>query len=278
MTETLGRGLSALIPAARKGKGTDTVRELAPDAIDANPFQPRTDFDAKELEELKKSIAEHGILQPLVITPSKVKNRYELIAGERRLTAAKALRMKRVPVVIRAANRQQKLELALIENIQRADLNPIERALGYRKLIDEFSLTQEQVAKRVGKSRESVANGLRLLTLPDEYQQAIRAGRITEGHAKVLLSLRDEQKRREVFREMLKGLTVAESTKAVKSMHKKLHAARRSAKSTAMSDYEDRLRAALGTKVELSGTEQSGEIRIHYYSEEELRSLTDQLS
>ncbi|MFA6511614.1 MAG: ParB/RepB/Spo0J family partition protein [Patescibacteria group bacterium] len=276
MAEALGRGLSSLIPqAARKHeRDNEPVHELDPAVIDANPFQPRTHFDEKQLGELAASIKEHGILQSLVVMPEK-NGRYALIAGERRLTAAKQVGLSKVPVIIRDSNAQEQLELALIENIQRTDLGPLERAHAYQRLIDEFSLTQVQAAERVGKSREVVANTLRFLNLPANMQDALATEKISEGHAKVLLSIKDVAKQDKVFREMLKGMTVAESTQAAKGGATKKGTLKRNA---AMGAYEEQLRNALGTKVEIVGDKTKGEIKVQYYSEEELRSLMDQLT
>jgi ParB family chromosome partitioning protein len=287
MQTGLGRGLASLIPQARrKNNGTsspaprpgEAPQEVSPDRITVNPYQPRGPIDPEGLAELQSSIREHGILQPLVVTPTEQEGQYELIAGERRLTAARALGLKAVPVVVRDATKQQKLELALIENIQRTDLNPVERAQGYRRLIEEFSLTQEQIAERVGKARESVANTLRILHLEPEMQDALRAGKLTEGHAKVLLSVRDAAMRQKLFREMLKGMTVAEGARAARAGSGKAKQASSALKSPLLADEEDRVRTKLGTKVEINGDETRGEIRIRYFSSEERRNLIDELS
>ena len=200
---SLGRGLSSLIPpkgvsisatqeAGSKDSG-ERISEVSVDQIKANPHQPRQQFDRESLEDLINSIKVHGILQPLVVV--KVQGGYELIAGERRLRAAKTLELSRVPVVVRTASEQEKLELALVENVQRQNLNPIEKASGYQLLVDEFSLTQEEVSKKVGQSRAAVANTLRLLSLPATIQNAISEGELTEGHAKVLLSVSSDRDR-----------------------------------------------------------------------------------
>lgn len=279
MPSALGRGLSSLIPNAdRTQRGANgSMQDVPPAAIAANPYQPRTQIDVRALDELTQSIREHGILQPLVVSPGKEPGRYELIAGERRLTAAKALRLPTVPVVIRDANAQHKLELALIENIQRTDLNPVERSMAYQRLIDEFSLTQAEVAQRVGMSREAVANTLRLLHLPQEMRDALGSGRITEGHAKVLLSMRDRSQQEKLFQAMLKGMTVAAGTReARKSASARTR--KRQKSSATLDEYADRLREALGTKVLIEGTEHSGTIRIEYFAEEELRNLIKEIT
>lgn len=242
--------------------------------IQSNPHQPRQAFEHAGLEDLINSIKEHGILQPLVVT-RLVNGRYELIAGERRLRAAKVLGLAEVPVVVREASNQQKLELALVENVQRKDLNPIERAVGYQKLSDEFGMTQEQISKKVGQSRSSVANTLRLLSLSEPIRQALREGRLTEGHGKVLLSMPDEKKQLEMAKKiLLHNLTV-------RQVESQVGPSRRSRKSQTgdpeFSEYERAITEALGTKVVLTGKRGGGKITIEFYSEEELEGIVNKI-
>ncbi len=275
----LGRGLGSLIPS----KSTIGIeRVMPPEAgrvvldiplakIRANPRQPRKDFGAGDLEDLIQSIKEHGLIQPLIVT--KQGDFFELIAGERRLRAARALGFSTVPAIVREANEQQKLELAIIENIQRADLNPYEEALAYRALIDEFSLTQEMVATRIGKSRSAVANILRLLDLPDEMLRALREGKITKSHARTLLGEVDQAKRRQLFLHMLEGgITVREAEETVYAPRARL------SKDPNLAAHEKRLREALGTKVNIHRTGNRGRIVIEFYSDEELLNLLHQLT
>lgn len=227
----LGRGLGALLPVTDVGRQTSDIRtselgmsavphsaqrtidetpgldrllQVPPSSIVANPRQPRHHFVEEDLADLKASILEHGIMQPLVVT-RRADGEYELIAGERRLRSAKAVGLKTVPVIVREANDQQKLELALIENIQRADLNAVEEARAYRQLMEDFGLTQEDVAGRVGKSRSQIANTVRLLELPPDMLTAVIEGKITKSHARTLLSESNEGRRLALFERMIGG-------------------------------------------------------------------------
>ncbi len=276
----LGRGLSALIPPTVTATATDPeiieaassgVLEISPDQIVANPHQPRKVFAPTHLEDLLTSIKEHGILQPLVVTRLD-DGGYELIAGERRLRASKMLGLAKVPVVVRSATGQQKLELALIENIQRADLNAVEEAQAFNALIDQFSLKQEDVAKRVGKSRSHVTNTLRLLELEEEILHALSSGKISRSHARTLLAELDEAKRMQLFNEMLAGgVTVRQAEARAGSSSKKR------AVDPNVAAIEAELREALGTKVQVQMKGSRGKISIHFYSKEELKALRDSL-
>jgi len=277
----LGKGLGSLIPQKQTitqqvipESGRDPL-EVSVDDIIENPHQPRTHFSPSDLEDLMNSIQEHGIIQPLIVT--KAKNGYELVAGERRLRSARTLGMKKVPVVVRDATEQEKLEIALIENIQRQDLNAIEEALAYRALIDEFNLRQEDVAKRVGKSRSAVANILRLLDLPESMLRTLKEGKITKSHARTLLAEKDPAKQKKLFEQMLGGgVTVREAEARVSNV--KSHARRSSAKDPNILAHEKRLREILGTKVSITEKKGKGTITIEYYSKEELLELLDRLS
>jgi ParB family chromosome partitioning protein len=278
----LGRGLGSLIPGVKPSYTEQALPHLRQEilqvnvkSIHPNPRQPRHHFSPGELEDLIASIKEHGILQPLIVT--KDGEGYELVAGERRLRAARTLGLEQVPAIVREATEQQKLELALIENIQRQDLNAVEEAYAYRALIDEFQLTQEEVAKRVGKNRSTVANILRLLDLPEEILQAVRDGRITKSHARTLLAEEDPQARDHVFRLMLTGpMTVREVEERTKPQEKKN--AGRFLKDPNILAHEERLRELLGTKVEIFEKRGHGKVAIHFYSREELFELLDKLS
>jgi ParB family chromosome partitioning protein len=271
----LGRGLSSLIPSKHETPGApgEKVIDIPVGDITPNPHQPRTEFVDGEINDLVESIREHGILQPLIVTEGK--GGYQLIAGERRLRAAKRLGLKKVPAIVRRASEQQKLELAIVENVQRQDLNPIERAFGFKKLIDEFQLRQEDVAKKVGQKRSSVANTLRLLTLPDDIIEYLSQGRITEGHAKVLLSLDSDDLRRQMLKKiLLHNLSVRETEAAIGGSKKKKPARR----DEEIAKLEDRLQKALATKVSISGKRSFGRIVIEYYSEDELHDLMGKLT
>ncbi|MFH1253403.1 MAG: ParB/RepB/Spo0J family partition protein [Candidatus Uhrbacteria bacterium] len=276
----LGRGLGSLIPTKKVSEvvtsvvGHQEVLEIPINDIIPNPHQPRHHFAAVDLDDLVGSIKEHGILQPLVV--SKNNGQYELIAGERRWRAAKLLGLKTVPAIVRDASKQQKLEWALIENLQRADLNPLEEALAYRALIDEFNLTQEAAALRVGKSRPVVANTMRLLELPEEIQNALQEGKITKSHARTLLAETDVKKQRELFLAMLTGqVTVRSAEKAVSHHRPGLSSKRLDPNLVA---HEKKLQEILGTKAEIKERGGKGTITLHFYSKDDLLDLLGRLS
>jgi ParB family chromosome partitioning protein len=242
-------------------------------SIVPNPHQPRIRFDEEKLRELANSIQEHGILQPLVVTPLP-EGRYELIAGERRLQAAKLAGLVTVPVLVRDAEENEKLELAIIENVQRHDLDPIEEAKAYARLMDEFGLTQEGTAKKMGKSRSAVANLLRLLTLPVEIQRAISEDKITEGHAKALLSIENPEKQRALFEMIVKtGMTVRETESKAREVSVRPHVRRIASLSPELAEKADRLSSALGTKVAVKPAGKGGRIVVEYYSDEEFEHI-----
>jgi len=252
-----------------------SVQDIGINLIVPNPHQPRISFDAEKLQELANSIKEHGIIQPIVVT--KNGNQYEIIAGERRFQASKLAGLTTIPVIVREANEQQKLELAIIENVQRHNLNPIEEAKSYRKLEDDFDMNQEEVALKVGKSRSAVANKTRLLNLPVEVQKAIISEKITEGHAKAILALENPEKQRALFEMILKNnLTVRQTEEKTKEISVQTH------KRVIHLDPEtkeviDKLTGALGTKVKISKSGQGGRILIDFYSNEELNNIVSKI-
>jgi len=266
----LGRGLDALIPGGSDEPQTNT-NEVAIGLIDVNPHQPRTIFNEDDIAELATSIKKHGVLQPLVVTPKD--DHYELIAGERRLRASKIAGLQKIPVILRDAEEHQKLEIAIIENVHRSDLNPIDEAISYRKLIEEFNYTQDQVAESTGKSRASIANKIRLLALPTEMKRALKEGKITEGHGKALLSVSDPKKRESLFHAIItEGLNVRE----VESESKKSTAKVSNPKGEsdlALKQLADDLRTFLGTKVNIKSSKRGGKIEIDYFSAEELNRI-----
>lgn len=271
----LGKGLGALIPRKHKsGEVTNDIARLPLEQIRVNPRQPRSHFHTEALAELVASIREHGILQPLVVMPKG--EGYELIAGERRFQSAKKLGFKTVPVVIRNATEQQQLELALVENLQRKNLNPLEEAVAFDKLMDEFHLTQAEIAERVGKSRSHIANILRILTLPEPVKRAILDERITEGHAKALLSLPTERDQVQLLQRMLAtGMSVRTGEAIARG--------RKPGKKRATGDpewrsLEEDLQRALGTKVQVRKEGGRGTITIEFYSREELEALIERLT
>lgn len=282
MAQSLGRGLGSLIPKKNFKiddseenvllNDEDKIIHISPSLIEANPYQPRNLFTESALKELIDSIAEHGIFQPLIVTRSGAN--FQLIAGERRLRAAIELNLKTVPVIVRKADEQKKLELALLENLQREDLSPIENALAFKKLIDEFNLTQEEVAKKVGKARSSLSNTLRLLSLPKIIQEALLNKQISEAHAKQLLSINDEAVQINIFKKILRhNLSVNQTSSELGRINKK-------EKGTHKSNLIDQKKAKqfeelLGTKVEIRRINKGGKIIIDFYSDEELNGIID---
>ena len=287
---SLGRGLGALIPQSTGGAG---LLEVDVDRIAPNPWQPRLEIDETSLSELVQSIREHGVLQPLIVTLAD-NNTYALVAGERRWRAARAAGLLTVPVVVKETSPRQRLEIALVENIQRQDLSPLETAQAYRQLIDEHDLTQEAVAERVGKSRASVANVLRLLQLPPAARDALARGQISEGHARAFLSCATPELAAILLDSIIdNGLSVRQA----EELARRLNAAESSVESDADADsatdaeqttekvrvvrqlppdaaaIEDRFRQALGTKVQLYKSRKGGRLVIHFFSDDELTGL-----
>ena len=250
------------------------ILEVDIDKIIANHLQPRKQFRDIKLEELRDSIKEHGMIQPLVGT--KTDDGYELIAGGRRLRASKLAGLKKVPLIVREASEQQKLELALIENVQRENLNAIDLAESYQQLMNEFNLTQEEVAKRVGKARSSIANTIRMLQLPEEIKLALIDRKLTEGHAKYLIGLDSEVKQLALFRKILhQGMSVSDTNHEVRRMGGTKNA-------KIKINYEDKdkeflLREYFGAKVEIKRKGEGGEIVMHFFSEDELNEILQKL-
>ncbi|GAB4438027.1 MAG: ParB/RepB/Spo0J family partition protein [Anaerolineae bacterium] len=276
----LGKGLGALIPSSMPPGGDDSptgVVELAVGQISPNPHQPRQVMNPDELQELAASIAEHGLIQPLVVTRGE--DGYQLIAGERRWRASQIAGLTHVPVVVKETTPQQMLELAIVENIQRADLNPLEEAQAFAHLMEEFGLTQEAVAERVGKSRTAVANTLRLLNLPDDLKSALAEGKISEGHARALLSLKKQRDQLATLETVVaKGLNVRQTETLVRQLLTGDTKTR--AKRPPLTPHDKtmlaRFESQLGTRVELNRSEdESGKLTIHFYSQEELQAIWD---
>ncbi|MFZ6014917.1 MAG: ParB/RepB/Spo0J family partition protein [Patescibacteria group bacterium] len=291
----LGRGLGALIPQKTnpvlksditEGYLSDThedtqeqggfarIYQIPIEKIVPNSKQPRLHFDHAGLEDLVASIKEHGILQPLIVVKES-ENRYELIAGERRLRAAKIAEFQTVPAIIRDANEQEKLELAIIENVQRRDLNPIEEARAYIQLKDEFGLTQEQIGERVGKSRPQVANIIRLLELEPEIQEALAMGKISQSNGRTLLAITDRQERKNLFNNMLAGNFTVRQAEA------KIPAVRRRPKviDPNLLELEAKLRVYFGGRVSVKRRPQGdGEIRVEFNSDEDLQRILDKIT
>lgn len=265
----LGRGLGALIPSGTTTQGG--LLEIDLDRITPNPRQPRTAMDEAALAELADSIREHGILQPLIVTHAG--SGYTLVAGERRWRAARAAGLRTVPALVKDTTPRQLLELALVENIQRQELNPLEEASAYKQLVEEHSLKQDEVAHRVGKSRSAVANSLRLLKLPPEAKLALAEGRITEGHARGILALPTLEQQLKLLAAILAGnFTVRQSEEAARRGSRKQNPLD-SIKAAEIAEVEERLRELLRTKVELHRGKKGGRLVIHFYSDEELEGI-----
>ncbi|HHT01661.1 MAG TPA: ParB/RepB/Spo0J family partition protein [Firmicutes bacterium] len=270
----LGRGLQALLPD--DGIEPGALGEIELDLISPNPAQPRQWFDPQALEELAQSIREHGVIQPVIV--QRQGDRYELVAGERRWRAAQMAGLQRIPAVVRDLAPAELVELALIENLQREDLNPIEQAEACQRLLDEFGLTHEQLSKRLGKSRPQITNVLRLLGLSAEIKQAIAAGKISMGHAKILLSVDDPAQRAALGQRIVaEGLSVRETEKAARQLQKKDAPAPKHLERTdpGLAAVEEKLRARLATRVRVRGSEKRGKIEIEYFSLEELNRILD---
>jgi ParB family transcriptional regulator, chromosome partitioning protein len=272
----LGRGLSSLIP--QRASTSAGVVEVPVARIAPNPYQPRRRIDDETIEELAASIREHGVLQPVLVTETL--DGYQLVAGERRVRAARLAGLERIPALVRQLADRDQLEVALVENVQRADLDPIDEALAYRQLIDEFGLTQEGVAQRVGKARATVANTLRLLELHRDVQGAIADGRITEGHGRALGGLPVDGQAHVLGTVVDQALSVRQTEELVRRLREPRLARATTPEARLDPDLErleEDLRERLGTKVSLSRSRNGGRIVIEYYSDEELGRLYERL-
>lgn len=274
----LGKGLDALIPGGFQPESSGGMQQIPIIAIAPNPSQPRSEINDKGLEELAKSILEHGILQPLILSKNASDNQYTLIAGERRLRAAEIAGLESIPAIIRNVTEQERLEIALIENIQRENLTPLEAALAYQQLSDEFNLSHEDISRKVGKSRTAITNTLRLLKLPDNVQLALHSGKISEGHARALLGLPSKKSQIAVLQTILNNsLNVRQTEELVRKFSGQKPKVKNGGKAVSpeVKSLEDQLRTLLGTKVTLNHGKKGGTVVIHYYSEEELNALID---
>lgn len=279
----LGKGLDALIPSVPQDSAIPAtgITNVPIEQIIPNPQQPRSKFDGQKLSELAASIREHGVIQPLVLTRGQQPDQYIIIAGERRFQAAREAGLKQVPVVIREASQQELLELALIENVQRDDLSPLEMAGAYARLRGEYNLTQDKIAQRVGKSRVSVTNTLRLLELTDEVKEALASGELTEGHARPLHGLTPAAQQAALSTVKTKQLNVRQT----EDLARRYKGDKRAGKSTKakgeitpeIKDLQERLREALQTDVRLKHSAKGGTLTLRFYSDEELNKLVDLL-
>jgi len=277
----LGKGLDALIPGGDDNPAPEGSAVYIPIAqIIPNPRQPRGEMNSEALAELAASIREHGILQPLMVTYDPDTNQYILIAGERRLRAAHMVGLQSVPVLVRQITERERLELALIENIQRADLTPLDLAEAYRQLQDEFGLSHEEISVRVGKSREAVTNTLRLLKLPEAVRQALSVGQISEGHARALLGLNTPQSQISALQTIIHlDLNVRQTENLVRQLKgERLTLPSRKANPPEITALEERLQHALGERVILRHGKKGGSVVIRYYSDEELNALVERMT
>jgi len=279
LKKKLGKGLEALIPKPSLPQvQKEEIAQIEIERIFPNPYQPRRDFPPEKLEELVNSIKEKGILEPVIVRQRH--DHYELITGERRFRAAIKAGLKAIPAIVREANENEMLEIALIENVQREDLNPLEEAEGYRMLIEKFSFTQEELAKKIGRDRATIANTLRLLNLQDEIKEYILKGMLSEGHGRALLSIENPGLQLALARKIVKrGLSVRETEQAVNRL--KVAADRggvqkqKTEKDIHILDLEEELMELLGTKVRIIHTGNRGRIEIEYYSEDDFQRLLE---
>ena len=275
----LGRGLASLIPQ-RPGTGAPAALEIPIDRIRRNPYQPRKRMDEVALAQLADSIREHGVIQPVLVTEQL--DGYQLVAGERRLRAAQLAGLDRIPAVVRQLADRDQLELALGENLMRADLNPLEEAMAFRQLLDEFAFTQDQLATRLGRARSTVANTLRLLDMRQAIRDAVAEGRLTEGHARAMAGLGEPDEARLLELVVQRGLSVRQTEELARRLREAHEPGTARVPSTMPADpdlerIEEELRQALGTKVSLARSRRGGRIVIEYYSDEELGRLYDRL-
>lgn len=276
MAKGLGKGLDAFFPNMEVNKG-ETVQEIKLKELRPNPYQPRKIFQQEAIDELKASILEHGILQPLVVRKS-IKG-YEIVVGERRFRAAKEAKLQVVPAVVRELSEQQMMELAVIENLQREDLSPIEEAIAYQTLMGKLKLTQEEVAKRLGKSRPHVANHVRLLSLPAKIQELISNGKISMGHGRALLGLRQKEKLPILVEKVInEGLNVRQLEKLIQQLNENVSRETKKTenkKDVFLQEREHVLRERFGTTVNIKHSKNKGKIEIEFFSQEDLERILE---
>lgn len=277
MKKGLGKGLDALLGEMDENVHSG-IQEVDIYSIDTNADQPRKSFDEEKLKELASSIKMHGLYQPIVVR--KNGERFTIVMGERRYRAARLCGMSRVPVIVRTMEDAEAMEAALVENLQREDLNPVEEAAGIRYLMEQQDLTQEEAAERLGKSRPAIANALRLLTLPDKVQTMLRDGKLQAGHARALVSMKDEQRQNELAEKIVKeALSVRDVEAIAKESPKSVKKEKpESVRSTDLATAENELRDKLGTKVQILGDEKKGKIIIEYYNKNDLQKIYDMIT
>lgn len=268
----LGRGLQALIPEYDDDNSSSNVENISINDIEPNKYQPRKHFNDESLMELSESIKEHGVIQPIIV--KKIDYGYQIVAGERRWRAAKLAGLKEIPVIIKDFNEQEIMEIALIENLQREDLNPIDEAKAYKALIDQFKLTQEDISKKVGKSRSAIANSIRLLNLSNEIQEMLIKGKLSIGHAKVILSITDNDKQNYIAKRIVeKNLNVRDTEKLIKQTSSKKK--KKQYEDEYIKEIEDNFCRFFGTKVKILNGNKRGKIFIEYYGEDDLTRMAE---
>ncbi|MCR1972109.1 ParB/RepB/Spo0J family partition protein [Clostridium cochlearium] len=277
----LGKGLGALIPDEIHEKEIEEKNTLPIESIKSNNNQPRKSFDEERIKELSQSIKEFGIIQPIIVKKIYDENKYEIVAGERRWRAAKLAGLEEVPVIIKEISNREVLEISLIENIQREDLNPIEESKAYQELLKNFNLTQEDLSKKLGKSRVAITNSLRLLNLDDRVQEMLIHEIITEGHGRALLAIKDTDIQFQIAQKIvINKLSVRETEKLVKSLNKKEEVKENTKvnNNPYYDDIKNRLEDFFQTKVKIENKNNKGKIEIEYYSEEDLQRIIDILN
>ena len=279
MAKGLGKGLDAFFPQTEASKD-EAIQDIKLKELRPNPYQPRKNFQKEAIEELKASILEHGILQPIVVRKS-IKG-YEIVVGERRFRAAKEAKLETIPAVVRVLSEQQMMELAVIENLQREDLNPIEEGLAYQALMEKLTLTQEEVAKRLGKSRPHVANHIRLLSLPTNIQELISSGKISMGHGRALLGLRQKAKLPILVEKVInENLNVRQLEKLIQQLNENVSRETKkpeNKKDVFIQEREHSLRERFGTTVNIKQSKNKGKIEIEFFSKEDLERILEMLN
>ncbi len=274
MAKALGKGINALFSEIEKIEG-ETVEEIPLKEIRPNPYQPRKYFSEEGIADLKQSILEHGVLQPIIVRKS-IKG-YEIVVGERRYRAAKAAGLKKIPAVVRSLTDEKMMELAVLENLQREDLTPIEEASAYQMLLDRLEITQEQLAKRLGKSRPHIANMVRLLSLPQEIQELIHEGKISMGHGRALLGIKDKKKIPSVVDKVIKeGLNVRQLEELIQQLNRNVSREtkkRKEKKDVFLMEQENVLRERFGTTVKIKKGKRKGKIEIEFFSYDDLNRI-----
>ncbi|MEI2666751.1 ParB/RepB/Spo0J family partition protein [Rossellomorea sp. LJF3] len=278
MAKGLGKGINALFTNMQTTQNEESVQEVSLKEIRPNPYQPRKIFEPQAIEELKESILEHGILQPIIVRKS-IKG-YEIVVGERRYRAATAAKLETVPVVVRELNDQQMMELAVLENLQREDLTPIEEGAAYQMLMDKLNLTQEELAKRLGKSRPHIANHIRLLSLPSPVQELISEGKLSMGHGRALLGLKDKKKLSMIVNRILKeSLNVRQLEKIIQEANDNVprETKKNERKDIFIQEQESLLRERFGTTVTIKQSKKKGKIELEFFSKEDLDRILELL-